>query len=566
MGWLTSIRGLGARADRGRVLMLAAVVLLAAVGGGALLLRASAPVVPSEALSAPRFVDVTEAAGVEHAFRGADEFAGGGVAALDCDADGRPELYLAGGTAPAALFHNDSPVGGDLRFSRIADPATDITGVTGAYPVDVDGDEVLDLGVLRRGENVLLRGLGDCRFERANEKWSFDGDGEQAEWTTAFSATWEGSAALPTLAFGNYRDGASTDPADLCFDNVLVRPDSSGAGYAAPVPLLPSWCALSVLFSDWDRSGRRDLRVTNDKHYFLPGIGEDQLWRIAPGEPPRLYTRDEGWAHVEINGMGIASRDLTGDGYPEVFLSNQADNKLQTLDQGPERPAYRDLAIRRAATAGFPYTGPDTSLPSTAWHAQFDDVNNDGYSDLFVAKGNVESDPGYAAMDPSNLLIGLADGTFEEGAMDAGIVSFDRGRGAALVDLDLDGLVDLVEVFRDVNVKVWRNAGSGDAGAPRPMGHWLGLRPHQSGSNPDAIGAWIEVKAGGRETQLELTVGGGHVSGQLGWVHVGLGPADRAEVRVQWPDGTVGPWRGVEADGLYVLERGGDEALSWSPS
>ena len=227
MGWLTSIRGLGARADRGRVLMLAAVVLLAAVGGGALLLRASAPAVPSEALSAPRFVDVTEAAGVEHAFRGADEFAGGGVAALDCDADGRPELYLAGGTAPAALFHNDSPVGGDLRFSRIADPATDITGVTGAYPVDVDGDEVLDLGVLRRGENVLLRGLGDCRFERANEKWSFDGDGEQAEWTTAFSATWEGSAALPTLAFGNYRDGASTDPADLCFDNVLVRPDSS---------------------------------------------------------------------------------------------------------------------------------------------------------------------------------------------------------------------------------------------------------------------------------------------------------------------------------------------------
>jgi hypothetical protein len=98
------------------------------------------------------------------------------------------------------------------------------------------------------------------------------------------------------------------------------------------------------------------------------------------------------------------------------------------------------------------------------------------------------------------------------------------------------------------------------------MGHWLGLRPHQAGSNPDAIGAWIEVKAGGRETQLELTVGGGHVSGQLGWVHVGVGAADRAEVRVQWPDGTVGPWRGAEADGFYVLERGGDEALPWSPS
>ena len=83
------------------------------------------------------------------------------------------------------------------------DPETDLTKVTGAYPIDIDGDGNVDLAVLRLGENVVLRGLGGCRFERANETWGIDGGDD---WTTAFSAKWEGSAALPTLAFGNYLD------------------------------------------------------------------------------------------------------------------------------------------------------------------------------------------------------------------------------------------------------------------------------------------------------------------------------------------------------------------------
>ena len=58
----------------------------------------------------------------------------------------------------------------------------------------------------------------------------------------------------------------------------------------------------------------------------------------------------------------------------------------------------------------------------------------------------------YAMRDPSNLLIGQADGTFVEGGMDAGIVSFARARGAALADLNLDGMLDLVIVNRRENV------------------------------------------------------------------------------------------------------------------
>ena len=96
-----------------------------------------------------------------------------------------------------------------------------------------------------------------------------------------------------------------------------IRPDPTGIRYAAAIPLRPSWCTLSMLFSDWDRSGRSDLRVSNDRHYYQDG--EEQLWRIEPGRPPRLYTAAEGWMPLRIWGMGIASQDLTGDGYPEVY-------------------------------------------------------------------------------------------------------------------------------------------------------------------------------------------------------------------------------------------------------
>ena len=546
-------------------------VALIALGGAALGLAVlgvalaatvlGRPAGPTEALAPPRFVEEAAVAGIEHAYDGEFTFfVGGGVAVFDCDDDGRPELYFAGGTNPAALYHNDSPAGGTLRFTPLPDPATDLADVTGAYPLDVDGDGRLDLAVLRFGENVMLRGLGGCRFERADEAWGIDGG---AEWTASFSATWEGSAPLPTLAFGNYLAMASLQGSrDSCADNVLVRPDGASGRYGRALALAPGLCPLSMLFSDWNRSGRRDLRMTNDRHYYREG--EEQLWRVVPGEAPRPYTAAEGWKRMQIWGMSIASQDLTGDGRPEVFLSSQGDNKLLALVDGATGPAYHDIALELGATAHRPYTGGDV-LPSTAWHAEFQDVNNDGFVDLFIAKGNVEAMNEYAAKDPSNLLLGQPDGTFVEGAEAAGIVTFDRGRGAALVDLNLDGLLDLVEVTRRENVKLWRNVGLGDAAAPAPMGHWVALRLRQPGPNRDAIGAWIEVRVGDRVVRRELTVGGGHAGGQLGWVQFGLGPAERAEVRVQWPGGETGPWLPLAADSRVVVERGAAAVTAWSP-
>ncbi len=62
-----------------------------------------------------------------------------------------------------------------------------------------------------------------------------------------------------------------------------------------------------------------------------------------------------------------------------------------------------------------------------------------------------------------------------------------------------------------------------------------------------------------------MTVGGGHAGGKSGWIHAGLGDADEAEVRVQWPDGETGPWMTVGADQFVTIERGATDAAPWTP-
>ena len=139
--------------------------------------------------------------------------------------------------------------------------------------------------------------------------------------------------------------------------------------------LRPGYCALGMLFSDWNRSGLPALRITNDREYYKGG--QEQLWHIEPGAAPRLFGAGEGWQPLQIWGMGIASADLDGSGYPAYFLTSMADNKLQVLASGGGRPEYRDIAFAKGVTAHRPFAGGDVH-PSTAWHAQFADVNNDG--------------------------------------------------------------------------------------------------------------------------------------------------------------------------------------------
>jgi enediyne biosynthesis protein E4 len=511
----------------------------------------------ASALRIPKFVEETDLSGLQSRFEGEGEYmVGGGVATFDCDADGLPEVYVTAGVNKAKLLRNRSTRGGPLRLQEERS-GLELTNAIGAYPLDIDGDGQTDLVVLRVGEVQVFRGLGQCKFSRTNDAWNIHtGNG----WHTAFSATWEQGQRWPTLAFGTYTDRSKPEfPWGSCTPGLLLRP-RDGGGYAPARPLVPGYCALSMLFSDWNRSGRAALRVSNDREYYKNG--QEQLWNLPPGEAPTLYGPEQGWRPLQIWGMGIASHDVNGDGYPAVFLTSMSDNKLQVLDAGAGQPHYADVAYKRGVTAHRPYVGGDVH-PSTAWHAQFADVNNDGWSDLFIAKGNVSSMPDFATLDPNNLLLQTPDRQFVEAGVQAGLASFKRGRGAMVVDLNGDGLLDVLVVNRWDKAQVWRQlpAATGD-----DAGHWLQLRLQQPEGNRDAVGAWVEVRLGtgadARVIRQELTVGGGHASGSMGWMHFGVGNARAVQLRVQWPHGDWSAWTEAKADNYYVVTN--QQTTLWS--
>jgi enediyne biosynthesis protein E4 len=497
---------------------------------------------------APSFTEDTATSGISSVYKGEWQYmVGGGAASFDCNGDNFPDLLLAGGEAKATFFRNVSKEGGELKFTE-EQSGLELDAITGAYPLDVDGDGNIDIVALRVGENVIFRGKGECKFERANEAWNFDGgDG----WSTSFAATWERGAKWPTIAIGNYIDRTEEiSPWGSCTDNLLYRPDPAGGKFAVTIPLTPSYCPLSMLFTDWNRSGVPSLRVSNDREYYEGG--QEQMWKVEQGAAPALYTAAEGWKPLRIWGMGIASADVTGDGYPDYFLTSMADNKLQTLTAPPAdgklRPDYADIAYKRGVTAHRPYQGDDLRS-STAWHTQFEDVNNDGLADLFIAKGNVAEMKDFAMKDPNNLLVQGADGTFVEMGGIAGVDSTAHSRGAALADFNLDGLVDLVVVNRNENAQIWRNT-------TKDAGGFVAIELKQDGANRDAIGSWVEMRLGDKIVGREVTSGGGHAGGAIGPLHFGMGSASEAEARITWPDGAKGGWSKVSANSRYTFERG----------
>lgn len=499
--------------------------------GRSLALLKALAVSPGIACADPSFVPVQ--LDPPHIYTGGwEHFVGGGVAVFDCNGDGLPEFVAAGGEKPAALYLNESARGGAVRFSR--GEILPIKGVTGLYPLDIDSDGLLDLAVLRVGGNLLLKGGPDCRFTDATQTWGFDGG---AAWSTAFSATWEAGQTWPSLAVGNYVDRADPDgPFEACDVNELHRPRPSG-GYEK-TELAPGFCALSILFSDWNRSGTQDLRVSNDRHYYVSG-GSEQMWAM-----PDLTLRDgDGFKPISIWGMGIASQDITGDGRPEVVLTSMGDQLMQIAS--PE--GYSAAPFGIGTYASKPYTGGD-GRPSTGWHAQFGDVNNDGRDDLFIAKGNVDQMPGMATKDPNNLLIQNETGSFDERGDVAGIASLKRSRGAGLADFNGDGLLDLVVVNRRAALELYQNSSV-------EAGNWIGIDLRQAGANSRAVGAWVELRLGDRVIAREVTVGGGHVSGQAVGLHWGIGAATETELRVIWPDGEASPWRSVSAGQTHVITR-----------
>ena len=306
--------------------------------------------------------------------------------------------------------------------------------------------------------------------------------------------------------------------------------------------------------------GQRDLRMTNDRHYYRDGT--DQLWRVSPGDAPARTPRPTVGAPADL-GDGHRQPGRHRRRLPEVFLTSQGDNKLQTLADGPDsadlrghRAAtrrHRPSALRRRGRAPVDRVARRVRRTSTTT----------AFIDLFVSKGNVEAEPGYATRDPSNLLLGQADGTFVEGAearRDRQLRP--RTRRRARRPQPRRPARPRGRQPREP-VTVWRNAGARRRRAPGGDGP-LGRRA----TPPAGAQRRRDRRVGGGahrrpNVDHEVTVGGGHASGQLGWIHLGLGEADQADVRVQWPDGEIGPWMTLQADTFATIERGAPGATPW---
>lgn len=485
----------------------------------------------------PLFRDMSNGLPRPHVYSGGwTHFVGGGVAVFDCNGDARPEIFAAGGASAATLFINETNGPEEPLTFSLGELPGDLFNVAGAYPLDIDSDGLLDLFVMRVGGNIALRGLGSCRFKDATSDWGITPGNA---WTTAFAATWEAGNRWPTLAIGNYVDRDAPDgPFEACDANQLLRPGKNR--FDSPIDLEPGYCALSMLISDWTRSGRADLRISNDRHYYVRD-GYEQMWRL---DELRSLGSDDDWDRLSIWGMGIASHDLSGDGRPEVFLTSMGDQILK-LSDGDTGFSHAPFSI--GTYAQRPHVGDD-GRPSTGWHAEFGDVDNDGRMDLFIAKGNVDQMPGNAMEDPNNLLIQRPDGRFEERSVVAGVATVERARGAALADLDGDGRLDLVVVNRRAPMEVWQNV-------TEDTGNWLAVDVKQAGVNTQAVGAWVEVRTALGGQEQEITVGGGHAGGEALPLHFGLGDADEARLRVIWPDGQISDWQTVLVDQQVLVSR-----------
>ena len=230
--------------------------------------------------------------------------------------------------------------------------------------------------------------------------------------------------------------------------------------------------------------------------------------------------------------MGIASQDLDGDGYPGDLPDQPGRQQARRPSPMDRRnPATRHRRRATAAAAQRTVRGRVTRCrPRPGMRSSRTSTTTASWT-CSSPRATSRRCPTTPSRDPNNLLIGQRRRHVHRGAEAAGIVNFARARGAALADLNLDGLLDLVVVNRRENVRLWRNVGAGTAEAPAPMGHWLAVQlDDQDGAEPRRhrrLGRGPRRRP--RRSSREVTVGGGHAGGQLGWIHFGLGAADRAD-------------------------------------
>ena len=456
------------------------------------------------------FTDVTLRAGVA----GSDY--GMGAAVGDYDNDGWPDLFLANVNGNQ-LFHNN----GDGTFTDVTAKA----GVTGgkfggrkmwsisAGWFDYNNDGRLDLFVSNY-----------CQWDPAHEPACIGLNGRGYCHPNSF-------APLPNTLYRNNGDGTFTD---VSRETGIAAVEGKGMG---------------VAFADYDGDGFMDVFVANDNmpNLLFHNLGGKRFEEV--GLQAGVAYNEDG---VALAGMGVAFGDVNNDGLPDLW---------HTAIENDTFPLFLNRGGGHFVDASQPSRLAEITREMSGWSNGAADLDNDGWKDLFVARGNVMDNIDtisrhFHYAEPNSVFRNLGNGEFADVSATAGpdLTRPAPYRGLAYGDLDNDGRIDLVVTALGRPARLFRNVTENG-------NHWLLLKLVGTKSNRMGIGAQIRITAAdGTRQYSEVTTSTGYAASSDPRVHFGLGGCRTVrEIEIRWPSGMRQVLRDVPADRVLTVEepRGG---------
>ena len=489
----------------------------------------------------------------------------GGVAILDYDNDGLPDIFMTNGAEFPSLRKTSGAFyscllrnKGNGSFEEKTAPAglegRDLGYSLGVAAGDYDNDGYPDLFICSAGENALFHNNRDGTFSRVTGS----GAGDKPAGTLSVGAAWfdYDNDGLPDLFVTNYTvwrpedDPRCTDPTlgerycsptrFVSVPNQLFRnlgngkfEDVSEASGIAAV----AGKGMGISIADLNNDGLSDVLVVNDTERNFLFINQGHGTFKEQGFLFGVAFNEDG---VTVNGMGSDAKDYDNDGFPDIFYNNLATQVFGLFHNEAGRV--------------FRYVSPATGLGRLSyrfggWGAGFIDYNNDGWKDLYSANGDVDY-LGENASQRDTMFENQAGRSFRDISAALGAAFQRRGfhRGAAFADLNNDGAMDIVVTGLNEAPRILLNNGT-------PGAHWLLVELKGTKSSRDAAGAKVVVTTGsGRKLYNHVSVSVGLMSSSDKRVHFGLGTESRVRsVEVQWPDGSKQVVANVSADRILRI-------------